>query len=93
MIERGILRVENLESSINDMVDRYIASIKGAIGQVPTKTVWIGGLHPQPVFTENINGWSPVTGSWEQRQLNSNLINKKAQNAVREGRIRVHGFL
>ena len=77
VIKRGLLRIENLESFINEMVDRYIARIKEAVEEVPTKTVWLSGLHAQPLVTENINGWSAITGSWEERQLNIKLINQR----------------
>ena len=73
VIKRGLLRIENLESSINDMVDRYVAKIKIAVEQVPAKTVWIGGLFAQPLFAES----TLITGSWEQRQLCVNLINQR----------------
>lgn len=86
MIARGLLRIENLEASINDLVDRYIARIKEAVQETPTKTVWISGLHAQPLVTENSNGWSPITGSWEQRQLCANLINQRLKmNCEKEG--------
>ena len=75
--QRGLMPNDKLESTINDLVDRYMARIKIAVAQVPAETVWIGGMHPQPLITENTNGWSPITGSWEQRQLYAQLINKR----------------
>ena len=82
VVQRGILPIENLESSINDMVDRYIVRIKNAVEQIPAKTVWIGGLFPQPLFNERTH----ITGSWEQRQLCANLINQRLKmNSLKEG--------
>lgn len=38
MIARDLLCIENLETSINDLVDRYIAIIKKPVEELPTKT-------------------------------------------------------
>lgn len=76
-IHKGLLRIKNVESEINGIVDRYIVRIKSAVEEVPAKTVWIGGLFAQPLVNENIIGASPITGSWSQRQLHVELINKR----------------
>ena len=62
---------------INRLVDTYWISILKAVDQVPAKTVWISGLHPQPKINENTNGASPITGEFEQRWLYVLLINRK----------------
>lgn len=67
----------DLYREIDRLVDTYMTSIKKAISQVPAKTVWISGLHPQPKITENTKGYSPTTGSFEKRWLHTLLINRK----------------
>lgn len=85
-IQKGLLRIENVESEINGIVDRYVARIKSAVEEVPAKTVWIGGLFAQPLVNENIIGASPITGSWSQRQLHVELINKRLKmHSEKEG--------
>ena len=77
IVEKGLLKLEDVESSINDMVDRYIEKVKEAVEQVPAKTVWIGGLFPQPLISANNHWWSPTTGTWEQRQQRIDWINQR----------------
>lgn len=70
-------RRTDLFNEINRLVDNYWNSIQRAVYQIPAKTVWIGGLHPQPKMVENTNNWSGISGTFEKRWLHTLLINRK----------------
>ena len=70
----------NIFEEINNLVDKYMNAVKKAVSKYPIKTVLIGGLHPQSIETENTNGWSPITGSYERRSVHTLLINRKLKN-------------
>lgn len=67
----------NLFEEVNRIVDNYLRAVVRAIEEIPAKTVWIGGLHPQPKEVEGTNNWSLTTGSFERRWIITLLINRR----------------